>query len=146
MTSYLRTFSSSWVGGHTCKVFTSICSAIPEKNFEGLRKKKIYIYIYGCQIVWPMTSFFFLFSVDEFILVWPSKMFILIGYSVLHMQLWCYNEDTSDVILKNRTYYPCGVLAICQVSIFPLVGFQRSRPKVFLFFQHDCHTMWPMMS
>ena len=73
------------------------------------------------------------FSVDHFIPRWPSKIFILIRCSILRMQLWCHNKGTYDVIKKNHTYSP-WVLAVCQVSIFSLVQFQRYRgPKFFHF-------------
>ena len=57
----------------------------------------------------------FFFSVDHFIPRWPSKIFILIGCRVLHMQLWHHNEGTYDVIKKNLSHSPWGVLAICHL-------------------------------
>ena len=61
------------------------------------------------------------------------KNFILIGCSVLHMQLWRHNEGTYDVN-TNHTHSPWGVLATCQVSIFSSVQVQRERSKMFPFF------------
>ena len=74
---------------------------------------------------------------------WPSKISILIGCGVLHMQLWHHNEGTYDII--KITHSPWGVRAMCQVSIFSLVRVLQ-RSKVSPFFQYGCHTTWPMTS
>ena len=73
------------------------------------------------------------FSVDHFIPRWPSKNFILIRCSVLHMQLSRHNEGIYDII-KSRSYSPLPGLAMCQIVIFSLVRFQRYRgPKFSVF-------------
>ena len=58
-------------------------------------------------------QFFFLWtilSLDD-----PQKIFTLIGYGVVHMQLWHHNEGTYDVMKKNHTYSPWGVLPMCHL-------------------------------
>ena len=82
------TFWSSWIGGHACKI--SPRSVPPFQRRFFLKKNN------GCWATWPMTSSFF--CINQFIPRWPSKIFILIGYSVLHMQLWCHTEGTDDII------------------------------------------------
>ena len=74
-------------------------------------------------------------SVDHFIPRWPSKIFILIRRSVLHVQLWHYNEGTYDVIKNKITlilheeYLPCA-----KFQFISLVRFQRHRgPNFFRF-------------
>ena len=46
------------------------------------------------------------FSVDHYIPRCPSKIFMLIGCGVLHMQLWHHNEGTYDVIKKKSDSFP----------------------------------------
>jgi len=70
--------------------------------------------------------------VDHFIQRWPSKFFILIGCSILHMQLWCHNKGTYDVILIPHEYLRgvkfqfcpwCGFIdaEVQSFSIFPIL-------------------------
>ena len=71
-----------------------------------------------------MTSWTFFFSVDHFIPWWPSKIFILIGCSVLHMQLWHHNKGTYDVI--KITLIPHEEYLLCaKFQFFPLCRFRE---------------------
>ena len=58
---------------------------------------------------------------------WPSIIFLLIGCSVPHMQLWCHNEGTYDVTkiphsfsMRSTCYvtlvHPWLVEHLCEVS------------------------------
>ena len=70
---------------------------------------------FGCQIMCPMTSKIF-FSVEHFILRWPSKMFILIRCGVLHMHLWHHYEGTYDIknsLGVSRRFNLPGRIAKC---------------------------------
>ena len=69
---------------------------------------------------------------DHFIPRWSSKFFILIGCSVLHMQLWHHNEGTSDVI--KILHIPHEYVLCAKFKKNSLVWFQRYRgPKFFRF-------------
>ena len=136
--SYVCPFCSSWIGGHMDEVLPRSIQPFQRRFFEGLKNKTNQ---YGCQITWLMMSS--KTFVDHFIPRLPSNIFILIGCSVLHMQLWCHNKGTYDVI-KNHSH-SSWVLAMCQVLIFFLGAVSEiQRCKVFPFFQHGCHTTWPM--
>ena len=105
-----------------------------------------------CQITWPMTSCFFF--VAHFIPIWPSKIFILIGCGILHMQLWCHNEGPDDVIKKplipHEEYLPCAKFqfflgAVSEIQRYSV--YEYLFPVIFpKFFQYSCHSTWPMTS
>ena len=127
MMSYVRTFCSSRICGHTCKVSPRSVQPLQRKIF-------LKFFFFKTWLLNHMTDdVIIFFSVDHFIPKWHSKNFILIRCGVLHKQLWHHNEGTYDII-KKITYSPWGVLAMCQVSNFSLVRFQRYRgPKFFRF-------------
>ena len=73
--------------------------------------------------------------VAEFILRWPWKFFILIGSSILRMQLWRHNEGTYDVIKKKVALIPREEYLLCaKFQIFPWCGFRDRGPKFFFCF------------
>ena len=140
MTSYVWTFCFSWTGGHTCKVSPRSVELFQRRSFFWRLKKTKTIWLPN-HVTDDVMIFFLM---DHFIPRWPSKIFILIGCGLPHMQLWRHNEGTYDAI-KNETYSPWRVLAMCQVSIFSLVGFQRYRgPKVLRFSNMAAipHDLW----
>ena len=60
MTSYVWTFCSSWTDGHSCKVSPQSVQPLQRRWFL-----KVFFFWekYGCQITWPMTSNFFLWTI-----------------------------------------------------------------------------------
>ena len=99
-----------------------------EKDFWRFKKK----IQYGCRIMWPMASNFFLWTIcsrDD------PQIFIPIRCSVLHMQLWCHTEGTKDVMKKKITLIPHEEYLPCaKFQFFSFVRFQRYRgPKFFSF-------------
>ena len=144
MTSCVWTFCSSWLGGHTCKVST--------RSVQPLQKRRFLKVFLNFKTMWlpnhvtdDIIKFFFLFSVDHFIPRWPSKIFMLIRCSVLHVQLWGHNEGTHDVLkitlIPHEEYLP-----FARFQSFPCCGFRDTEDESFSIFQHDCHTTWPMTS
>ena len=75
---------------------------------------------------------FFFFSVEHFIPRWPSKMFILIGCGVLHMQLWRHNEGPYDVI--KITSIPHKESICAKFQFFPLCGFRGTEVQSYSVF------------
>ena len=56
---FVWTFCSSWIGGHTYKVWPWSVQPLQIRRFL-----KIFLFFkHGCQIMWPMTSIFFLWSI-----------------------------------------------------------------------------------
>ena len=104
-----------------------MCSAISEKIFEGLKKTKT------ISLLNHVTDDVIKNFVYHFILRWHSKMFILIGCSVLHMQLWCHSEGTCDVI--KITLIPHEEYLLCaKFQIFPWCGFRDTEVQSFSVF------------
>ena len=56
------------------------------------------------------------FSVDHFIPRWPSKMFILIGCGVLHMQLWSHKKKSHSFPMMCTCYLPSFNFFLVAVS------------------------------
>ena len=126
--SNVWTFCSSWIGRHMCKVLPLSVEPLLRRRFL----KVFFITIWLPNHVTDGIIKFF--PVDHFIPRLPSKIFILIRCSVLHIQLWRHNEGTYDIIITKHTYSSWGELAMCQVSIFSFVRFQRCRgPKFSIF-------------
>ena len=93
---------------------------------------------YGCQITWPMMSWFFFCAP-----FYPEMTLKKFSYwSDLHMQLWRHNEGPYDVIKKSHSFHMRSTCYVPSLIFFSLV--QRS--KVFPFFQYVCHTTWHMTS
>ena len=111
-----------------CKISPRSDQPFQRRFFEGFY---YFLKPYGCRVTWPMTSSNFF--VDHFIPRWLSIFFILIGCSIIHMQLWYHNKGSYDVI-KKITYSPWEVLCRCQVSIFSMERFRRCRGPTFLLF------------
>ena len=132
MMSYVWSFCSSWIGGHTCKVSPQSIQLFQRRFLKVFMLKTIWLPNY---VTDDVINFF---SVHHFILRWPSKMFILIRCGILPMQLWLHNEGTND-ISKNHTYSP-WVLATYNVSIFFFVWFQRYRGTKFFRFSNMAAT------
>ena len=139
---------------HMCEPFVTHGQAVIHVKFcldlfSHFREEDFWRFLflkqYGCRIMWPMTPWI-IFSVDHFIPRWPSKSFILIGSGVLHMQLWHHNEGTYDIkkpkpLIRHEEYLLCA-----KFQFFPWCSFRDTEVKIFLFFQHGCHTTRPMTS
>ena len=104
-------FCSSWKGSHTCEV-----SPRSGQPFQRRFLKVFFYKQYGCWNTWTIMSSIF-FSVDQFIPRWPSKFFILIGCSVVCMQLWRHNRGTNDII-KKKTSRLFPMRRTCPVPSF----------------------------
>ena len=140
MTSYVWIFCSSWTSDHLCKVSPQSIEPLQRKRF--LKVKKTNNMAAESHDRWRHHFFF---SVDHFIPKWPSKCFKLIGCGILHMQLWCHNEGTYDII-QNHTHSSWSTCYMPSFNFFLVAVSEIQRSKVFCFFQHGCHTTWPMMS
>ena len=126
MMSYLWTFCSSWMGDYTCKVFPQFISPLQR------RLLKVFFFLTKRLPNNITDDVINIFSVDNFIPRGPSKIFILIRRSILHMQLWCHNEGTYDVIKKSHIpheeYLPCA-----KFQYFPWCGFRVRGSEFFSF-------------
>ena len=105
------TFYSPSIGSYTCKVFPQSV-----QSFQSRFVKVFFFQKKSCQTTWPMASS--IFSVDQFIPWWPSKIFILIACRVLCIQMWCLSKGTDDIIKKKSHLFSIGSTDRCQVSIF----------------------------
>ena len=142
MTSHVWSFCSSWIGSHTRKVSPQSVQPLQRRRFLKVFKK-------NSKTIWlpnhVTDDIINSFSVAYFIPRWSSKFFILIRCSVLHMQLWCHNEGTYDII-QNHTHSSWSTCYMPSFNFYLGAVSEIQRSKSFPFFQHGCHTTWPMMS
>ena len=133
MTSHVWTFCFSWRGSHTCKFSPRSVQPLQRKGFLKVKNKQTcllnnvtddVIKFYSCGPIYPKMT---------------QNIFVFIGCGIIHMQLWCHNEGTYDVIINN-THSAWGVLAMFQVLIFSLVRFQRCRGPIFFRFSNMAAT------
>ena len=120
------TFCSSWIGGHTCKVLPWSVQPFQRRCLK-VKKQKQKIWLPNH--VTDDTINFFLWtnlSLDDHqkFSFWLYVAFYLCNYDII--------MKAPMMSSKNDTYSPWGILAMCQVSMFSWLRFQRYRgPKFF---------------
>ena len=122
MTSTKGTFCSSWIGIHTCEV--SPRSVQPLQFFQTIIFLKVFFNNMAAESH-DRSHHQCSFSMNHFIPRWPSKCFILIRCSILHMQLWHHNEGTY-VVIKNQLIHTCRVPSF-NISLSVVSEIQRSK-------------------